>query len=123
MSLLLVRPGRPMAVGTRQLALYAPLSSTANAAPSLMQAVSGTAAWWDASQPGGLIGAGDLQLTSWNVAGNALRDFSENGRKLLPFSAQSSAGWPQGVPHLSGLLGGAGYLVTGSGLLQPILDP
>ncbi|MFL5284634.1 MAG: hypothetical protein ACJ8AW_27510 [Rhodopila sp.] len=123
MSLLLVRPGRPMVVGMRQLALYALLSSTTIAAATLTQAVPGTAAWWDAGQPGGLLGAGDLPLASWNVTGNALRDFSGNGRNLLPFSAQSSTGRPQGVPHLSGLLGGAGYPVTGSGLLQPALDP
>jgi hypothetical protein len=49
-------------------------------------------------------------------------DLSGNGQNLLPFSTQS-AGQPQGSPHLSGLLGGAGYPVTGTGLLQPALDP
>jgi hypothetical protein len=112
-----------MAVGTQHLALYAPLSSTANALVSLTQAVSGIAGCWDASQPGGLLGPGNVPLTSWNAAGNAARDFSGNGRNLLPFSLRSPAGQPQGMAHLSGLLGGAGYPVTGSGLLQPALDP
>jgi hypothetical protein len=123
MSLLFVRPGHPMAVGTRQLALYAPLSSTTTVAQSLTQAVSGIAAWWDASQPAGLLGPGDVPLTSWNTAASALLDLSGNGRNLQPFSVRTPIGQPQGVPHLSGLLGGAGYPVTGSGLLQPALDP
>jgi hypothetical protein len=112
-----------MVVDARQLALYAPLSSTASASASLAQAVSGIAAWWDAGQPDGLLGARDVPLTSWNVAADTLRDSSGNGRSLQPFSMRSPIGRPQGAPHLSGLLGGAGYPVTGPGLLQPALDP
>jgi hypothetical protein len=123
MSLIFVQPGRPMLVGPNQPALYAPLASgTTASADTLIQAVSGTAAWWDASQPGGLLGPGSSPLTTWNTAGTALLDLSGNGQNLVPFSAQS-AGQPQGSPHLSGLLGGAGYPVTGLGLLQPALDP
>nr|WP_294546294.1 hypothetical protein [uncultured Rhodopila sp.] len=124
MSLLFVQPGRPMIVGSGQLALYAPLASAA-AVPSvsLVQTVAGTAGWWDASQPGGLIGPGSTPLTAWNVAGIALLDQSGNGRNLAPFSAQSTAAQPRGAAHLSGLLGGAAFPATGSGLLQPALDP
>jgi hypothetical protein len=124
MSLLFVQPGRAMVVGGRQLALYAPLAAQATIpAVSLTQIVSETAAWWDASQPGGLLGTGSAPLTVWNAAGSGLLDQSGNSRTLLPFSAQSTAGQPRGAAHLSGLLGGAGYPVTGAGLLQPALDP
>lgn len=50
-------------------------------------------------------------------------DLSANGRNLTPFFAQTSLSLPQGVAHLSGLLGGVGYPVTSAGLLQPALDP
>lgn len=123
MSLLFVRPGQPMVVGAGQLALYAPLSSTTTVFQSLTQAVSGTAGWWDASQPAGLLGPGNVPLASWNTAASALLDLSGNNRNLQPFSLRTPIGQPQGVPHLSGLLGGTGYPVTGSGLLQPALDP
>ena len=123
MSLIFAQPGRPMLVGPNQPALYAPLASaTAASTASLTQAVSGTAAWWDASQPSGLLGPGSSPLTTWGTAATALQDLSGNGQNLLPFSTQS-AGQPQGSPHLSGLLGGAGYPARGSGLLQPALDP
>lgn len=123
MSLIFAQPGRPMLVGPNQTALYAPpASGTTASTASLTQAVSGTAAWWDASHPGGLLGPGSSPLTTWNTTGTALLDLTGNGQNLLPFSMQS-AGAPQGSPHLSGLLGGAGYPVTGSGLLQPALDP
>src|SRR5271166_356607 len=124
MSLLFVQPGRAMVVAPNQLALYAPLPSGATTpSASLMQTVSGIAACWDASQPGGLLGPGSTPLTAWNAAGSALLDLSGNGQNLQPFSTQSVASQPQGAAHLSGLLGGAGYPVTGSGLLQPALDP
>ncbi len=113
-----------MVVGAGQLALYAPLASAATVpSASLVQTVAGTAGWWDASQPGGLIGPGNTPLTAWNVAGSALLDQSGNGQNLLPFCAQSTAAAPQGAAHVSGLLGGAGFPATGSGLLQPALDP
>jgi hypothetical protein len=124
MSLLFVQPGRAMVVETGQLALYAPLASAATVpSASLVQTVAGTAGWWDASQPGGLIGPGSTPLTAWNVAGSALLDQSGNGRNLLPFATQATAAQPQGAAHLSGLLGGVGFPATGSGLLQPALDP
>jgi hypothetical protein len=124
MSLLFVQPGRAMVVGASQLALYAPLASAATGpSASLVQTVAGTAGWWDASHPGGLIGPGSTPLTAWNVAGSALLDQSGNGQNLRPFSTQSTAAPPQGAAHLSGLLGGAGFPATGSGLLQPALDP
>src|SRR5271166_1123538 len=108
MSLLFVQPGRAMVVAPNQLALYAPLPSAATTpSASLMQAVSGIAAWWDASQPGGLLGPGSTPLTAWNTAGSALLDLSGNGQNLQPFSTQSMASQPQGRAHLSGLLGGA----------------
>jgi hypothetical protein len=113
-----------MVVASGQLALYAPLApATTVPSASLVQTVAGTAGWWDAGLPGGLIGPGSTPLTAWNVAGSALLDQSGNGRNLLPFSVLSTAAQPQGAAHLSGMLGGAGFPASGSGLLQPALDP
>ena len=126
MSLLFIRPGHAMGVGRNLLALYAPLTPdvvSMGPASTLMQIVSGTAGWWDASVPGGLLGSGNIAVTVWNAPGNALVDLSGNGRNLLPYFSLTSSGLPRGSPHLSGLLGGVGYPVTNAGLLQPVLDP
>jgi hypothetical protein len=118
-----------MGLGSNRLALYAPLgSTTTNPIPpgsyqTLTQAVSGTAAWWDASSPGGLLGRGSTPVTTWNSAGSALIDLSGNGHNLIPFLSPVSSSLPVGASHLSGLLGGVGFPVKTSGLLQPALDP
>lgn len=111
------------------LALYAPLmsetptSGSMGSASLLTEMVSGTAGWWDASAPGGLLGQGNSAVTTWNSPGSALIDLSGNGRNLVPFFSQTSSSLPQGSPHLSGLLGGVGYPVATTGLMQPALDP
>lgn len=118
-----------MGIGGSRLALYAPLTPEAGssvsvgAASSLIQIVSGTDGWWDASAPAGLAGPGNTAVTVWNSPGSALIDLSGNGHNLLPFFSPPSASMPQGSPHLSGLLGGVGYPVTTAGLLQPALNP
>ncbi len=113
-----------MAVGNNLLALYEPLPSEPGASSqTLTQVVGGVAGWWDASLPGGLLGPGNTPVTVWNSAGTALIDLSGNAQNLVPFYSPTSSTAPQGLAHLSGLLGGAGYPVTTSGLLQPGLDP
>ncbi len=129
MSVVFVQPGHAMAVGNNLLALYAPLSSgTTSSGPggasaTLTQIVSGTAGWWDASSPGGLLGVGGSPSTVWNSPGSALIDLSGNNQNLVPFSSPASSNFPVGSPHLAGLLGGVGYPVTTTGLLKPALDP
>jgi hypothetical protein len=129
MSLVFVRPGRAMGLGNNRLALYAPLSSQAtssgpsNSSSTLLQAAPGATGWWDASSPGGLLGPGNAPVTVWNAAGSALVDLSGNNQNLVPFYSPTSSVLPRGAPHLSGLLGGAGYPATTAGLLQPALDP
>ena len=116
-----------MGIGNNLLALYAPLqsgtTSSGGVSSTLTQTVPGAAGWWDASFPGGLIGPGNMPVTVWQAAGNALSDLSGNGRNLVPYCNPTSASSPLGSPHLSGLLGGVGYPVTTAGLLQPALDP
>jgi hypothetical protein len=127
MSLVFVGPGHPMGLGDNRLALYSPLGSTATTSiPSgqtLTQAVTGTLAWWDASSPGGLMGPGTTPATTWGSSGSALIDLTGNGNDLVPFLSPTGSSLPVGSPHLSGLLGGAGFPVQTSGLLQPTLDP
>jgi hypothetical protein len=129
MSLVFVHPGQAMGLGNNLLALYAPLSSeTTSSNPSgspttLIQTVPGAAGWWDASSPGGLLGLGNTPVTVWNSAASALTDLSGNSQNLVPFYSPTSSVLPRGSPHLSGLMGGVGYPVTTTGLLQPALDP
>jgi len=124
-----IRPGHAMGVGGNRLALYAPLQAgtttggSGGTASTLIQLVAGTAGWWDASSPNGLLGPGNAPVTVWNASGNALIDLSGNGQNLVPFFSQTGSSLPQGAAHLSGMLGGAGYPVATPGLLQPALDP
>ncbi len=122
-----VQPGRPMGLGDNRLALYSPLGSAAAdpivPAQSLLQAVSATIAWWDASAPSGLLGPGNAPAATWNSAGSALIDLTGNGNNLTPFYSPAIGTPPIGVSHLSGLLGGVGFPIATSGLLQPALDP
>ena len=118
-----------MGVGNNLVALYAPLASEASSSGSggssstLIGIVPGVAGWWDGSYPGGLLGPGNTPVTVWNSPGNALIDLSGNGRNLIPYYSPTSSTPPQGSAHLSGLLGGVGYPVAASRLLQPALDP
>jgi hypothetical protein len=129
MSLLFVGPGRSMALGNNRHALYAPFpsgtSSVSLSTPhlTLTQAVRDISGWWDASNPGGLLGLNNAPMSAWNAPCRALIDMSASGRNLSPYFSQTSSGLPQGTPHLSGLLGGVGFPVASSGLLQPVLDP
>lgn len=125
MSLIFTQPGRAMGLGDNRLALYAPLSSgtTTVSSQSLLQVVSGTTAWWDASSPGGLLGLAGTPVTVWNSAGSTLIDLTGDGNNLAPFYNPINSNRPVGSPHLSGLLGGVGFSVATPGLLQPTLDP
>jgi hypothetical protein len=129
MSLIFVRPDHALGIGNNQLALYQPLPSTTtssasgSASSTLIQAAPDAAGWWDGSSPAGLSGPGNTPVTTWNSGGTGLLDLSGSGQILVPFYSPTSSSLPQGSPHLSGLLGGVGYPVTTSGLLQPALDP
>lgn len=114
-----------MGVGAGRLALYAPLASSLTSGPSqsFQQLISNTAAWWDASAPTGLLGPGSAPVTVWNSAGTALIDLTGGGKSLVPFYSPLPSNPPIGSPHVSGLLGGAGFPVTQPNLLQPALDP
>jgi hypothetical protein len=129
MSLVFIRPGHAMGLGNNQLALYTPLASgtpsptSGGSWPTLIQTVSGTAGWWDAGTPEGLLGPGNTPVTVWNSPGGALIDLSGNNQNLIPFFSGTSSSSPVGSPHLSGMLGGVGFPIATPGLLQPALDP
>ena len=128
MALLLTGANRPMNVGNNRRALYAPFAQNAPATPvngtsgRLTQIIAETMGWWDASSPQGLVGPGGSSIETWSAPANMLADLTGNGRDLLPFSNPSSTTLPRGSPHLSGLLGGAGFPVAAKELLQPALD-
>jgi hypothetical protein len=69
------------------------------------------------------LGPGNTPATTWNSAGSALVDLTGNGNSLVPFYSPTSTTPPVGASHLSGLLGGVGFPIKTSGLLQPALDP
>src|ERR1700709_1429938 len=101
MGLLFVRPGHAMGLGDNRLALYGPLPShsTPTAQQQLTQIVSGTAAWWDASTPSGLLGPAGTPTTIWDTPGTALIDLTGNGQNLLPLSNPATPSNPKGSPH------------------------
>jgi hypothetical protein len=124
MSLLFVGPDLGMAVGNNRHALYAPLPTGSGAtSATLTQTAPGATGWWDASNINGLLDLNSAPVSVWNSPAKSLVDLSANGRNLTPFFSQTSLSLAQGVPHLSGLLGGVGYPVAFPGLLQPALDP
>jgi hypothetical protein len=129
MSLVFIGPDRVLGVGNNRVALYAPLLSAAispesgDSPSTLIGVASDMAGWWDASSPTGLLGPGNTPVAVWSSSGRALIDLSGNSNNLVPFYNPASSNLPQGSPHLSGVLGGVGYPVTTSGLLQPALDP
>ena len=124
MSLAFIEPGHAMGLGNNRLALYGPLSSTTTPSSQILtDLVADTAAWWDASSQAGLLGLGNTPTTVWNTAASALIDLTGGGQNLVPLYNPASSKPPVGAPHLSGLLGGIGFPVTTSGLLQPALDP
>jgi hypothetical protein len=123
-----VGPGRGMAIGNNQRALYAPLpaesviASAGATSSTLTQTVPDATGWWDASSPSGLLGLNNAPVSVWSSPGRSLLDLSGNGRNLAPFFSQTTFSLPQGAPHLSSLLGGVGYPITSPELLQPALD-
>ena len=116
-----------MGLGNNRVALYEPLSSdtsgSTGSAETLLQAVPTTMGWWDASFPDGLLGTGNSPVGVWNAPGKSLIDLTGSGQSLSPFLSPVTSALPQTLPHLSGLLGGAGFPTTTAGLLQPALDP
>lgn len=111
-----------MRVAANQTALYAAIPPAATTG-SLNQLNSVPAGWWDASSPAYLIGPGGNPVGAWGAAGSGVVDRSASARALLPFANPASGTQAQIVPHLSGVLGGAGFPTATPGLLQPSLDP
>lgn len=126
MSVILVGPGRPMALGNRRLALWQPLLPSASAtAPTSIQltTISGLSGWWDAGTPSGFAGPTGSALAGWNQAMGTLLDKSAAQTPMRPYSFTAPSGLPVGVPRLSAALGGAGRLASASNPLVPPLDP
>ena len=126
MSVALVAPGVPMAVGNGTRALWRPLrnqgSTTLSVGPSLLS-VPGLSGWWDASTVSDLLDPSGVPLPGWNQQIGSLHDKSGNSRPLLPYSFAVSSTTAVATPRLSGLLGGVGRIANGTGTLAPALDP
>ena len=126
MSVILVRPGLPMATGNGGVALWQPLaSSTTPATPisTVPASIAGLTGWWDAGTPNNFLGSSGSTLSGWNQAIGAVVDRSGGSSPLVPFSFATPAGAPVGSPRLTGLLGGIGLLASASGVVAPSLDP
>jgi hypothetical protein len=126
MSVILVAPGRPMALANRRLALWQPLaSSTPSTSPPSVQltTISGLHGWWDAGTPSGFAGPTGSPLAGWNQVIGTLLDKSAAQIPLRPYSFAAPSGAPAGVPRLSGTLGGVGRFASNSNPVVPPLDP
>jgi hypothetical protein len=117
-----------MGIGGGRLALCSPLptsppaSGTGLTSASLMEVAPQPSGWWDASTKSALLGATGTPIAAWNSPGASLVDLSGNEQNLRPFFVRPGSVSPQSVPHLCGLLGGAGYPTGNTALLQPALD-
>ena len=110
MSVVLVAPARPMAIGGGRLALWQPLhfieppsggGSGNNVPPN---AIAGLSGWWDASDTATAVGTTGSVVSGWNSATTNMTDKSGNGVTLNPYSFATVAGLPITTPRLSGLL-------------------
>ena len=126
MSVALIAPGIPMAIGNGNRALWRSLrppgSETPPTGPSL-SAVAGLSGWWDAGTVTDLLDPTGVALPGWNQPVGSLHDKSGSARSLLPYSFAASTGLPLAMPRLSGLLGGVGRIAGGAVTLAPALDP
>ena len=125
MSVILVGPGRPMALGNHGIALWQPLFSSSTPPPSTVQltAISGLNGWWDAATPSNFLSQTSSAVAGWNQSVGTLADKSGGPNPMTPYSFATPGGAPVGTPRLSGLLGGVGRFATGSNSLTPPLDP
>ena len=128
MSVALVAPGVPMAIGGGRRALWRPLRDAASGGdggtggPSPTD-IAGLAGWWSAANLAGILDANGMPLASWSSAAVGLLDRSGNGEALLPYSFLANPNLPMATPRLVGLSGGVGRVAGGSGTLAPALDP
>jgi hypothetical protein len=128
MSVALVAPGVPMAIGGGKFALWRTLRTGSGLTPGSFagpypSALTGLSGWWDAGLLTGLLDLNGQPLAAWNQPLGAVTDKSGNGRLLAPYSFATPAGPPIATPRLNAFLGGAGRVAGGAGTLAPALDP
>jgi hypothetical protein len=129
MSVLFVAPGTAMFLGDGKVGLWKPLptASTDTAGGSIGGAsppsISGISGWWDASGLSGMQDASGRILTTWYQPAASVRDQSGAGAPLASYASALDGTTLSAVPRVNGLLGGAGAVVSGSGLMQPTLSP
>jgi hypothetical protein len=126
MGVIMVRPGRAMAIGNGRVALWqpsAPANGSATPATAQPTSLPGLNGWWDAGTPSGFTGSTGSQLAGWGQAVGTVRDRSGTSNPVTPFSFAAPTGAPVGAPRLAGLLGGLGRLAAVSSALTPALDP
>lgn len=125
MSVLLVAPDRPMALGHGRLALWRSMGSTAQSGSdgSGLAAIPDLQGWWDVSTPAGARDAVGAPLVSWGSDAHSVGDRSGRGAPLLRYVTTSSSVAARPVARVAGLLGGIGALVTTPQTWSPALDP
>lgn len=126
--MLLVAPGKSLKLGSRGVALWQPLpvASPLSSAPSsgpVPTDIPGLGGWWDGGSLASMQAAGGSPVVGWNTAVAAVADRSGVAGPLTPYGGVGQSGGSIASPRLSGLLGGVGQTVTGTGLMAPALDP
>jgi len=128
MTLAFIAPGVAMGLGGGLRALWRPLRTSSGGSggggftgpfPSAIPNLSG---WWDAGQIASILSPSGAPVAGWNATIGSLADKSGNANPMLPFTTGSGTA-PMATPRVAGLLGAAGLIAGGSGLLAPALDP
>lgn len=129
MALIFVGPGRVMSIGGGLLALRKPVfGSTAGglgaSSPGQdLTEISGLAGWWDASDLGSMRGLDGSASVGWREQCSQIVSRSSSALPIESYRYIVDGRLAAPFPRIAGLLGGAGQLNQGTGLLRPALDP
>ena len=127
MSVIMIAPGKVMAVGSGHVALWKPL--IAEGGDGVLPVATGLASipdllgWWDASHfASGLDGAGQ-PIGAWHQATAFVKDRSTTAQPLAVYTSRPSSIQSAMIPRLAGTKGGIGASTRGTGVLTPALTP
>ncbi len=135
MTIVLIKPGRPMLVAPGRPALYGSAaggtgSDGGSTGPSYPSGIAGLSGWWDAGALAGILDPSGTPVAAFGASVGSLADKSGAGAPLTVYHAAATGTTPPlATPRLNGLLGGLGRntvippALPGSGQQLPVMDP
>ncbi len=145
MSIVLIRPGRPLLVAPGKPALWGSLAGSApsgsggsgsggsgsgGTGATYPSAIAGLSGWWDAGAISSMLDPSGAGIIAFGASVGSLADKSGAGATLtVHHGASSGTTAPIATPRLNGLLGGLGRnmvvppTLPASGQQLPVMDP